>query len=180
MRHPFLVGEHLYVRKLEKEDLSGDYFDALNNYELTQWFNAAGRFPNSLAAMESYLESADADPNQILFAVCEKESDRHIGNIHVTIDWVNSYATTGRIIWAKDTQGKGYGVESFKLVINYLFKRLNLNRVCSGMIEGNDPALKNWEKLGYKIEGRLRKMVWQNGEYKDVIEGGVLREDWKF
>jgi RimJ/RimL family protein N-acetyltransferase len=179
MREPFLVGERVYLRRLTDEDLGGEYLSALNNYELTQWFDKTGRFPATPIEMRKYLEQASQDASQILLAVCLKVDDRHVGNVQARIDWVNRSAMTGRIIWATDLSGTGIGVESFSLFLSYLFERLNLNRVWSGCIDGNIAALKNWEKLGYKIEGRLRQAVWQDGAFRDVIQGGILREEWR-
>lgn len=179
MYHPFLVGEKVYLRRLERKDLEGNYFDWLNDYEVTRWLET-GTFPNSIEAMESWFEKMDSSPNDIIFAVCDKETDRHMGNIRIHINWVDRTAETGRIIGEKDFRGKGYGFESLKLAIDYCFKRLNLNRVGGGTVAGNIPALKTWEKLGYTIEGRLRKAAYRDGEYHDIIRAGILREEWKF
>lgn len=35
------------------------------------------------------------------------------------------------------------------------------------------------EKLGMKLEGRLRKCRLVNGKYYDSIRMGILREEWE-
>ena len=180
MYHPFLVGEKVYMRRLERKDLvEGNYFDWLNDYEVTKWLET-GVFPNSMEAMESWFEKMNSSPNDIVFAICDKKTNEHIGNFRLHIDWVNRTAETGRLIGEKEFYWKGYGPEFLKLAIDYCFKRLNLNRINGGTIDGNIPALKCWEKLGYTIEGRFRKAVYQDGEYRDVIWGAILKEEWKF
>lgn len=181
MYHPFLVGEKVYLRRLERKDLEGHYFDWLNDYEITRGLTQTGTFPNSMEAMESWFNKMDSSPNDIVFALIEKETDRHIGNIRININWVDRIAQTGRIIGEKDCWGKGYGAESFKLVIDYCFKRLNLNRVEGAFIADNIAVQKNWERLGaHTIEGHRRKAAYRDGEYHDLIEGGILREEWKY
>ena len=179
MYHPFLIGEKVYLRRVERQDLEGNYFDWLNDYEVTKWLET-GTFPNSMEAMENYFTKLDSSPNDVFFAIIEKETDRHIGNIRININWVTRTADTGQLIGEKDAWGKGYGLESLKLVIDYCFKRLNLRRVSSGTIDGNIPALKDWERLGYTVEGRRRKAAYIDGEYRDVVEAGMLKEEWKF
>jgi RimJ/RimL family protein N-acetyltransferase len=43
---------------------------------------------------------------------------------------------------------------------------------------GNQRMIRCAEKLGMKLEGRLRKCRFYNGEYYDSIRMGVLREEW--
>jgi RimJ/RimL family protein N-acetyltransferase len=44
---------------------------------------------------------------------------------------------------------------------------------------GNQRMIRCAEKLGMKLEGRLRKCRFYNGEYYDSIRMGVLREEWE-
>lgn len=179
MYHPFLVGEKVYLRRMERKDLEGNYFDWLNDYEVTKMLEV-GKFPNSMEAMEDYFNKLDSSPNDLFFAIIEKETDRHIGNFTIRINWVNRTAETGRIIGEKDCWGKSYGQEALKLAIDYCFKRLNLHRVQGGTVADNIAVQKIWKRLGWTVEGRLRKAVYFDGEYHDSLHAGILREEWKF
>jgi RimJ/RimL family protein N-acetyltransferase len=44
---------------------------------------------------------------------------------------------------------------------------------------GNQRMIRFAERLGMKLEGRLRKCRFYNGEYYDSIRMGVLREEWE-
>ena len=39
--------------------------------------------------------------------------------------------------------------------------------------------MKSAEKIGYKLEGRIRKVRYHMNEYFDSIKYGVLREEWE-
>jgi RimJ/RimL family protein N-acetyltransferase len=44
--------------------------------------------------------------------------------------------------------------------------------------ELDERSLKLHKKVGFKEEGCRRKAVYKNGQYSDVIEFGILREEW--
>ena len=71
MHHAFLVGDKVYLRRFEETDLHGDYFDWLNDYEVTRYLDS-GTFPNSEQSVEHF------------FCQCESQSGyvRHHGEGH--------------------------------------------------------------------------------------------------
>jgi RimJ/RimL family protein N-acetyltransferase len=73
----------------------------------------------------------------------------------------------------------GYGTRAIILWINHLFNTLPLVRVGYTTWSGNERMIKVGEKLGMKMEGRMRKCRFYNGEYYDSIRMGILREEWK-
>ncbi|WP_144699866.1 GNAT family N-acetyltransferase [Fictibacillus phosphorivorans] len=73
----------------------------------------------------------------------------------------------------------GYGTRAFILWINHLFNTLPLVRVGYTTWSGNERMIKVGEKIGMKMEGRMRKCRYYNGEYYDSIRMGILREEWK-
>ncbi len=73
----------------------------------------------------------------------------------------------------------GYGTRAIILWINHLFNTLPLVRVGYTTWSGNERMIKVGEKIGMKMEGRLRKCRYYNGEYYDSIRMGILREEWE-
>ena len=65
-----------------------------------------------------------------------------------------------------------------ELIINFAFNDLNLNRLSATVLATNERSLNIFKKLGFKEEGRLRKAVYQNGDYTDLIVLGLLKEEW--
>lgn len=45
-------------------------------------------------------------------------------------------------------------------------------------IDFNERSLRMHRKLGFREEGRLRKIDFKNGEYHDRVMFGLLREEW--
>ena len=178
MKHPFLIGDKIYLRGLEREDLTGEYFQWLNDYDVTRAL-ASGRTPNTPEAMEKYYLEVTGSSTDVIFAIVEQETDRHIGTVKLgSINWVHRSAEFGIMIGAKDCWNKGYGTETAKLVLDYGFRRLNLHKVVlSGVVE-NKGAISSYEKAGFKHEGLIKKLLFIDGEYHDKVIMGITRDEF--
>ena len=178
MHHPFIIGEKLYLRGLERSDLEGDYFDWLNDREVTKFIDS-GDFPNNMERMEEYYRNIALSHDNVMFAIIDKESDKHIGNIKLgPINWIRRMATLGIMIGDKEFWGKGYGTEAIRLVLDYAFKRLNLQEVSAGVATVHQPSIRAFEKAGFEIEGRVKGQFFLDGEYYDSLYLGVTKDDF--
>ena len=84
------------------------------------------------------------------------------------------------LIGEREYWNKGYGSDAIKSFLEYLFNRWNLNRVELDTWDGNERAIKCYQKCGFQIEGRFRKARFVNGKYHDEILMGILKEDFLF
>lgn len=178
MYHPFLVGEKVYLRRVERKDLETEYFQWLNDPEVTRYMQQ-GIFPNSIENMVAYYEASVNSETQINFAIVTIAENKHIGNIGLnSIDWVNRKAEIGHIIGKKDYWGKGVASEAMELVEAYAFDGLNLRKLCGGTRADNVPVVILFKKLGWVQEGRRREQVMRNDQVYDVLLFGLLREEY--
>lgn len=83
------------------------------------------------------------------------------------------------LIFNPDYIGKGIGEEATRLTVNYGFQRLNAHRIWLGVNEANVGAVKCYEKVGFKEEGRKRKELFCFGQYYDAVQMGILEDEWK-
>lgn len=60
----------------------------------------------------------------------------------------------------------------------YAFNELNLRRVGLIVFEYNPRALRSYEKVGFKPEGRVREVMLRDGKCWDFLYMGLLREEW--
>lgn len=91
----------------------------------------------------------------------------------------SNWLEVGIVIYDPQYWNGGYGTTALRLWIDYLFGELPLVRVGLTTWSGNFRMMKVAEKLGMKLEGRLRKCRFYNDEYYDSIRMGVLREEWE-
>jgi len=177
MYHPFLVGENIYLRRVEKGDLEGNYFQWLNDQEVTRWMQN-GIFPNSAESMLDYYMATVSSATDMNLAIILKDGDRHIGNIGLnSLNQVFRSAEVGILIGEKDTWGKGYGSEAIKLLAGHAFTRMNLNRLGAGAVAENAGCIRAFEKAGFIREGVSRQAYYCAGQYRDCVHLGLLRTD---
>ncbi len=175
----FLRGSKIYLRPLERADLNGTYLDWLNDAEVTRYLET-GVFPTTKEDLEKFYEGVTKSNNQVIFAIVDAKSHRHIGNAKLgPIDWVHRRAMYGIMIGDKAAWGKGIGEEVTRLIAEYGFTRLNLNRIGLVVFEEHQPAVHCYEKVGFKVEGCLREQMYREGKYHNHLYMGLLRSEYK-
>lgn len=175
----FLTGEKVHLRAICAEDASAEYLNWINDAETTKGL-VTGTFPSNMEDLRNYLSHVSKDPKTVMFAICLKGSNQHIGNIKLdNFDWVSRTAELGVLLGAKDSWGKGVGTDSCTLLLNYAFNQLNLRKVSLTVYDNNPGAIRLYEKLGFQTEGRLRKHIFAEGEYIDKLWMGVFKDEMK-
>jgi RimJ/RimL family protein N-acetyltransferase len=169
-------GERLYLRSIERDDLARCH-DWMNDPDLRA--TLAQRFPMSLAKEADWVERATRgqDPSEMLFAICLMQGDRHIGNCGFeAIDRDNGTATFGIFIGEADCRGQGLGEEAVRTLCRFGFEELRLAKVRLDVYEGN-PAIRTYERVGFRREGVLRQEIFRRGGRRDVIRMGLLVDE---
>lgn len=178
MRHPFLVSDRLYLRRIEEKDIEEDYFQWLNDQDITKWMRH-GILPNSFESMKAFYSSQAMSKTDVVFAIVLKEKDSHIGNIGLHgINYLFRSVEIGIIIGEKSCWGEGYAAESISLLSRHCFNRLNLNRLAAGAVAANIGSIRAFEKAGFSREGVAKQAYFCDGEYHDCINLSLLHSDW--
>jgi len=177
MYHPYLVGDKLYLRGIEKEDLSGPFFQWMNDEVVTRYLIMGSR-PNILQNLEDWFEELRKKEDEIVFMIMSKSNYEigYCGLYHVS--WISRNAEYRIFIGETDFWNQGYGAEATDLVVSYAFEKLNLNKVWLGVTSENKRATKLYQKCGFKNEGILRQEVYRNGKYYDAIRMSILRAEY--
>ncbi len=85
----------------------------------------------------------------------------------------------GIMIADRDYWGKGYGREVIALLLKYGFYYLGARRIALTTNAKNVRAIRCFSACGFQEEGRPRKVVWIEGEYTDLVNMSILREEWE-
>jgi RimJ/RimL family protein N-acetyltransferase len=177
MHNPFLVGPTVYLRPLEREDARA----------IVPWFNdpEVTRYtlryrPLTLAEEEEFIRRLAESTTDLALGIAVRGDDRLIGvtGLH-QVDLRNRHAAFGIVVGDKGSWGKGYGTEATRLLVGHAFETLNLNRVWLEVYEYNDRGQRVYQKVGFRVEGRLRQDTFRDGRYWDTLVMGVLREEWE-
>jgi len=174
---PFLVGKKVYLRPIDMGDVNEEYLNWINDGDVIN--NLATVFPTTLIGLENFVKSAINSSDFVFFAIIEKKTNKHIGNVKLgQIDWISRTSNYGLMLGDKNSWGKGYAQESFILLIKYAFEKLNLHKVWDMAVKSNVASIKANQKVGFKIEAELKEHVFKNGKYMDLVVLSLLAEDY--
>lgn len=95
------------------------------------------------------------------------------------IDLRNRHAELGIFMTAHEWRGQGYGTEAVRLLLNYAFEVVRLEKIYLGVYDFNEAGLRSYERVGFRYEGRLRQMLHYQGRYWDEWPMRILRTEWE-
>ncbi|MFH1454214.1 MAG: GNAT family protein [Armatimonadota bacterium] len=172
-----LLGEKVRLWTLEREDLLKFYIWV--NDPNVVYMAGLHPLPKSFQEVQMWYDSIMRSPNQRIFAIKTQENE-HIGSIElVDIDLRCRKCEMGIFIGDPDYLDKGYGYDAVKVMLNFAFKQLNMNRVAVRVIDYNTKAMEFFKGLGFKSEGVMCQDYFANGAYYNVHIFGLLAKGWK-
>lgn len=131
------------------------------------------------ASREWMKKQLEEEPETYWFAIRTLEDDRLLGNIDLAVtSWGNRDAFVGIGIGEREFWGKGYGTDAMVQTLRYAFTELNLQRVTLNVFEFNERAVRSYEKIGFRMEGRQRQAIIREGRRWDILYMGILKEEW--
>jgi RimJ/RimL family protein N-acetyltransferase len=74
---------------------------------------------------------------------------------------------------------KGYASEAIRLILAYYFRELRYQKVNAHVYSFNEASLQLHRKLGFREEGRLRRVVFADGCYHDEVIFGMTAEEFQ-
>jgi RimJ/RimL family protein N-acetyltransferase len=175
MQNPFIIGPRLYLRPLEPAQ---DYHNAAlwhNGEEMRSYFNV---YPTSDTRSKERLDQMYRDFRHILLGVAFNDNNILIGV--VGLKDIHTLNQTAEFYIKIDpaAQGRGYGTEATRLMIQYGFMELNLNRIQTQDMEENIGGWRADEKSGFRLECTLRQAILRFGKYHDVRVYSILRKEF--
>ena len=94
-------------------------------------------------------------------------------------DAVAQSCALGITIGDKGYWGRGYGSDAIRLLLDYAFRLRNIRRIYLTVNSTNERAIGAYRRCGFVEEGRLRQHVWSAGQYIDLVNMGILRDEWE-
>lgn len=175
-----IFGQRIRLRALERTDIP----------RCTAWINDAEVIENLLIYVPMSLDMEEdwyeglkkSHPAERPLAIEVNSSDGwvHIGNVGLhNIDWKSRLAELGILIGEKAYWNRGYGREAVRLMTDYGFREINLNKVFLQVYATNPRGIRAYEHAGFVVDGRLRQDIYKNGRYIDVLIMSVLRSEWE-
>ncbi len=112
------------------------------------------------------------------FGIFESGTDRLVGNIGiVNINSRCRHATLAYYIHP-EMWNRGIATEAGRMILEYAFGTLGLNRVGAVCMTGNAASRRVLDKLGFAFEGVARQEIMKDGVFYDVAHYGLLRSEF--
>jgi RimJ/RimL family protein N-acetyltransferase len=111
--------------------------------------------------------------------IISRDTNQLIGEAGISkLDWVNRSGEYYIFVGDRSYWNRGVGTEVTRLVTNYGFAELNLNRIMLTVSSENVAGEKAYKKAGFKQEGIMREASFRQARFHDKILMSILRSEW--
>ncbi len=176
-RPVIIPGEHIYLTTMRREDVP-EYVRWFSNLEYTAYLGSMG-YAATKEDEEAWFErSSKRSDTLVTFGIVERATAKLIGNVSLMeIDHRHSTATLGIGIGEPTAQGRGYGSEAVRLMVEYGFYFHNLWNIKLWHVAFNERGHRAYLKAGFREVGRVRGASVIGGERFDLVLMDIIRED---
>jgi RimJ/RimL family protein N-acetyltransferase len=178
MTYNIWQGERVRLRAMEPQDW--DVFhrndEDAETARLCYWIP----FPRSAEASRKWAqdEAMEGARGDAVRLVIENGAGEVVGNLN-TMECDRRCGTFKYgIAILRPHWGKGYATEAIRLLLRYYFQELRYQKCTVHVYDFNEASLKLHQKLGFQVEGRLRRMIFTNGAYHDEYALGITVEEF--
>ncbi len=138
-------------------------------------------FPKSTEAARAFArDSATSEivGDSIHLEIESLDTTEHVGSIGTNnVDPRNGTFSYGIGIDALH-RGHGYAADAVIVLVNFFFQELRYQKCNAEVSSWNDASVRLQQSLGFTQEGRIRRMVFTDGNYHDSLIFGITREEW--
>lgn len=174
-----LVTERLTLR----EFVAGDW-PAVLHYQSDPRYTALGYWRERDAEsvrdfVGRFLDAQRRQPRDVYqLAVVRTAGGQLIGNCGVRIN--DRTLREGNIGYELDPDhwGRGYATEAARAILAYGFAELRLHRIWAECLAHNAASARVLDKLGLRVEGRLREQAFVHDEWRDNLLYAILDHEW--
>lgn len=175
-----LKGKKVYLVAIEREDLK-QLMDWRNNADFRNNFREY-RVLNMPLQEKWYEDKVLRDPSTIMFSIKRLSDNKLIGCCGlVYISWVYRHADLSLYIGLNNIyiDKAGYAEESCKLLLDYGFNELCLNKIWTEIKVFDKKKKKLFDRFGLKVDGILRQNYFCNGRFWDSYILSILASEWE-
>lgn len=171
-----VIGQRVTLREFRWEDLS-EIRKWVTDERTARGLSSVFMKPQTWEQTEQYLRNLLDGGAGANFVIAGKEDLKYLGQCNLMmVDHVARKAEMAIVVQEEHT-GRGIGFEAGMLLLDFAFRQMNLNRVYLKVYADNLRAIRLYEKLGFRHEGRLREDAYRDGKYEDTLMMGILRSE---
>ena len=137
-------------------------------------------FPISRDEHETWLHSKSLEKTDKLYCIYHKLDKKIIGIIgNKSTDLINRNTEIYLYLGDNEYRGNGYGKEAVNCFCDFLYNCLNLHKINLRVFEYNNQAINCYKGCGFRVEGKIKDNIFNEGRYWDVIFMGKVKNSVK-
>ena len=171
---PIIETPRLRIIRFSEKYLTPRYVGWLNDPSVVCCSEQRHR-GHTLESCRQYWQSFTNTPHYFWAITAIDPIIGHIGNMNAHIDKMNSVADIGILIGERAVWGKGYGLEAWVAVCNYLLRDVGVRKVTAGTMAVNKGMLRIMECTGMVADGRRIRQYLVDGAEVDVIHMALFK-----
>ena len=174
-----LIDDDMLLRSYQPDDAPA-LFKAVNEsrQHLRPWLNwidTTTKPEHTLQFIQQSLQQLNAQEGLALGIVYKRQIIGGIGMHH----WDHNIKKAQLGYWiSQPYEGQSIIYKCLNRFIDFLFEKASLNKLEIHFISTNIRSARVAERLGFRVEGVIRKSQLQNGIIHDVVITGLLKEEW--
>lgn len=178
-KFPVLETERLLLRDITTEDAE-DILAFFSDCQVMRYYGSnpkktIGEIEDLIKRLRDGYESRV----RIRWGITLKGSGRIIGTCGFhNMDMDDRRAEIGYEL-ARDYWRQGIMSEAVSKVIDYGFGEMSINRIEAFYDPKNEASERLLKKLGFQVEGCLRKYSFYSSEFKDAVVCSILKDEYK-
>ena len=175
-----ILSRNIGKYKVYLSPLSGkvsDYTNWINDFEINSMLGRADRITTE-AEQTEFITNCKGKP---YFDInCKGENfNSKIGVCSiVVIDNLTRHAVIGIHIGSKEYRGIGIGKAAVDMLMEFAFKRMNLESLSLTVVEDNTKAIRCYANCGFRTQGIQRNRAYVNGVYKNLIYMDITKDEY--
>ena len=176
----FWRGEKIRLRAIEQKDLDDIVASTEEPETELDRYEDVINFPVSKEGDRDNLEAlAKKDRTDgSFFWIVEDMQGNKVGYINTFDCEQRSGTFKYALVIKRPYWSRGYAREAIQMILRYYFREMRYQKVTVLIYSFNERSIRLHEKLGFKLEGRLRRMVYTNGNFYDELFYGMIVEEF--
>jgi RimJ/RimL family protein N-acetyltransferase len=171
-------GERVRLRAIEPSDWEAYFAWNQDDEQARSVSNIP--FPQSAEAVRQWAqqEATSKREGDAFRFVIENETGEVVGDLttHHCDARVGSFSYG--ITIRREHRRNGYAAEAIALVLRYYFRELRYQKATVTVFSFNEVSARLHEKLGFQLEGRIRRTQFSDGALHDELIYGITAEEF--
>lgn len=176
-----LTTERLWLRPFQEHDLEAVYAMESRPDVMRYLYWETRTRDEARAALDRRVRmtSLDDDVAALRLAVLRRDTGELIGDFSLKLRSRQDRRGEIGFMFHPDHHGHGYAAEAGRAVLALGFETYDLHRIFGSCDARNTASARLMERLGMRLEGRLRETEFVKGTWCDELIYAILADEWR-